>query len=63
MVINHNLPHNDVSSHFGFYFRMEGEGLFSSAMEKHVDESLCFKYSGADTIMNSGSEWWMDPIP
>ena len=63
MVIHHNLHHNDISSHFDFYFRMEGEGLFSSAMERQVNESLRIKYSGADTIMNSGSEWRMDPIP
>ena len=42
---------------------MEGEGIFSSAMERQVDESLRIKHSCADLIMNSGSEWRMDPTP
>ena len=41
---------------------MEGTALFSSAMDRQIDESLRIKHSMA-TVMNSGSEWRMDPIP
>ena len=60
MVIHNERYHKEDSS--SFHFRMEGTALFSSAMDRQIDESLRIKHSMA-TVMNSGSEWRMDPIP
>ena len=61
MVIHNECYHPDASS--SFHFRMEGTSLFSSAMERQIDESVRIEHSEAATVMNSGSEWRMDPIP
>ena len=45
-----------------FSFRMEGTALFNSPIDRQIDESLRIKYSEAQIVMNSGSEWRMDPI-
>ena len=39
---------------------MEGEVLFASPLDRQIDESLRIKYSEAEVIKNSGSEWSMD---
>ena len=53
IVDNHAIRRNFTSKLFA---------LFSSAMDRQIDESLRIKHSMA-TVMNSGSEWRMDPIP
>ena len=61
MVIHNNLHHRDHTGDFNF--RMEGMALFSSPLTRQINESLRIKYSEAEAVMNSGSEWRMDPIP
>ena len=61
MVIHNERYHpEDLSS---FHFRMEGTNLFSTAMDRQIDESVRIENSAASVVMNSGSEWRMDPIP
>ena len=60
MVIHNERCHPEASS--SFHFRMEGTALFSSAMDRQIDESLRIKNSTA-MVMNSGSEWRMDSLP
>ena len=60
MVIHNERCHPKASS--SFHFRMEGKSLFSSAMDRQIDESLRIKNSTA-MVMNSGSEWRMDSLP
>ena len=61
MVIHNAKYHSGVLPQFNF--RMEGETLFISTINRQIDESLRIKYSGAAVFMNSGSEWRMDRIP
>ena len=61
LVIHNNRYHQEAPTVFNF--RMEGTALFNSPIDRQIDESLRIKYSDADIIMNSGSEWRMDPIP
>ena len=60
LVIHNKLHHPGSSSEF--HFRMEGTSLFSSPLDRQIDESLRIKYSGVAVTMNSGSEWRSDPI-
>ena len=61
MVIHNGKYHSGVLPQFNF--RMEGEALFTSTINRQIDESLRMKYSGAAVVMNSGSEWRMDSLP
>ena len=61
-LVIHNQRHHPESSS-EFHFRMEGTALFTSPLDRQIDESLRIKYSEAAVIMNSGSEWRSDPIP
>ena len=62
MVIhNSRYHHHDPPDEFNF--RMDGVSLFSSALDRQIDESLRIHHSNAYVTMNSGSEWRMDAIP
>ena len=61
MVIHNERYHPDASANF--HFGMEGTNLFSSALERQIDESVRIENSEASVVMNSGSEWRKDPIP
>ena len=61
MVIHNGKYHPEIRSEFNF--RMEGEALFVSPLDRQIDESLRIKYSEAGVIMNSRNEWRMDRIP
>ena len=61
IIIHNGKYHSDILS--GFNFRMEGEALFTSTLNRQIDESLRIKYSEAEVVMNSGSEWRQDRIP
>ena len=59
--IHNGKYHSECRAEFNF--RMEGEALFASPLDRQIDESLRIKYSEAGMIMNSGTEWRMDRIP
>ena len=42
---------------------MEGTNLFSSVLERQIDESPRIENSEVSVIMNTGSEWRKDSIP
>jgi len=60
MVI-HNRKHHDGSPVLNF--RMEAIKTFISPLERQLNEALRIKYSDADILMNSGSEWRLDSVP
>ena len=60
MVI-HNRKHHDGSPVLNF--RMEAIKTFISPLERQLNEALRIKYSDADILINSGSEWRLDSVP
>ena len=54
MVI-HSQKHHGGSN--VFTYKIEPTGVFRTPLDRQLDESMRLKYSGANIIMNSGSEW------
>ena len=60
MVI-HSRKHHGGSQ--DFCYKMEPTGVFQTAFDRQLDESMRLKFSGARIVMNSGSEWRGESIP
>ena len=60
MVIHSNRYHHGSRD---LTYKMEPTGVFNTALDRQLDESMRLKFSSASIILNSGSEWRGESIP
>ena len=60
MVIHSNRHDNGSRE---LTYKMEPTGVFNTALDRQLDESMRLKFSSASIVLNSGSEWRGELIP